>query len=275
MAEKSIIHYKQDGYLDINGLLGKLTIPKPITNSFIKKTIEKITSKQQAVFIEKTLTHIKNIDSLLSPGNDNKTYFRGFYGGKDKFNELLSKGGELYSYNYSSCTYDKNIARDFISNDSACCMVTFKIPNHIKRYSYEPLECTMNNLCQEKEVLLDRGISYRIIGKKDGIYIAVLDYITEIKKNEIKQITNEISKIKKSIDNKDDLMYMDDINTFFEDDYDSDTDLSDAYDEFELLYTIPAEKRNIVFQHFKKRFIQNQSGGKPKRKYKNLIKLRR
>lgn len=278
---ESLLHYKQDGYLDINGFLRNSPLPVPINlnennkKEYLKKL--KIKNKDYEKTLLERLEHIKNIDSYMNYNTTSKTYYRGYSHMGDTFENLLKENGSLISKGYSSTSYDTSIAENFINGKGkeGDAILSFKIPMDIKAFDFEPLEKKNKHLEQEKELLLERNIEFEIIDKLDGIYIAKLRKYDPFKSKELKEIEKikkEISKMKAK--NADEEKYKKDIKEFMENDYDG-GDLEDAFLDFSLLYTVDPNKEEMIQELFMKMM---KKGGRRKKnkkvkKEKNIFKI--
>ena len=267
---ESLLHYKEDGYLDINHFLRStpIAVPLDLNESKINKYISdlKIKKDDYKTHVKKQLEHIKNIDSYMNYHPSNKTFYRGFSHMGDTFSKLLKEGGSLISKNYSSISYDKEIPKNFINENVGCCVLSFKIPMDIKSFDFEPLEKKHKHLENEKEILLERNIEFEIVDKINGIYIAKLKKYDPFQSKELKEIQKikkELEKMKK--DNQKKSVIERDINEFMKNDYDGGS-LEDAYLDFEMLYTVNEDDEELIKKILAEKI--NKKGGRKKRKMK-------
>lgn len=268
----SILHYKQDGYLDINNFLrtSPLPVPEKLDSKSIQEYISKLKLKSEDYkkSINERLEHIKNIDKYMTYNTyGNKTFYRGFSHMGDTFENLLKEGGSLISKNYSSTSWDKEIPKNFINNNTTDAIISFKIPMDVRSFDYEPLEKMHKHLEAEKEVLLERNLEFDIVDKINGIYIATIRKHDPYKSKElsdVEKIKKELTKIK--LKEAEEETYKKDIEEFIKNDYDEDTDIEDAFLDFSLLYTVDPKKEEDVKKVFTKMIKKQKGGGKRKMK---------
>jgi hypothetical protein len=203
-AEKSLQHYKELGYGEINGILRKYLLPDTIP----ELTLMDIKNKNIIPYVK----HITNIDSELKsnidvPFNTNSYFSKNetrlptstiLYRGLNNLRGFINEG-ILVSKAFSSCTTSIDVTKSFIdtteeSNDY-CCILSFALPQNIKYYVYQD----DNKKNREHEILLERNIQCTHLtkvanyGKYQHYTCIVTKYVPPVITMEAKRIQDTIN----------------------------------------------------------------------------------
>jgi hypothetical protein len=113
--------------------------------------------------------HLNNIINKAPRSTTDTTVYRGAEAMEDKW-KSMNKGDDLLftQKGLISTSFNKQVALDFIEDDSPCCLLVLRLPQNTKGL-YISLESAFGDL-EEDELLLPHGSRFRISSKKIKSY---------------------------------------------------------------------------------------------------------
>ena len=134
-------------------------------NNFLRDRKMDEMTKLQKQLMKKYSINLNNLIRKSPPSKKNTTVYRGAEAMDEKWKNL--KPGEELLFTQKgiiSTTFNKNVAIDFIEEDSNCCLLVLRLPKGTRGLYISDISAFSD--LEEDELLLPHGSMFKVIYKK-------------------------------------------------------------------------------------------------------------